>query len=76
MRAGVQPVLLPARDGRRRLAPKEDHVKVVAHFVVFISAVFRVVEAKLASEVLAEALHVTVGEQGTPAYRSTDDDVR
>lgn len=69
-------MLLPARDGRGRLAPKENSVKVVTHFVVFISAVFRVAEAKLASEVFAEALYVTVGEQGTPVYRSTDDDVR
>ena len=65
---GVQPVLLPARDGRGGLTSQEDSVKVVAHFVLLIAAVFRVTEAKLSGEVLAEALHVTVGEQGTPAY--------
>lgn len=68
MWAGVLPVLLPARDGRGLLTSKEDRVKVVAHFVVLISAVFRVIEAKLAGEVLAEALDITVGEQDTPGY--------
>lgn len=68
MWAGVLPVLLPARDGRSLLASKEDRIKVVAHFVVLISAVFRVIETKLAGEVLAEALDITVGEQDTPGY--------
>lgn len=59
-------VFLSASDRGRQLAPEVHPPNVVAHLVLFISAVFSVIIAQLTREIFTETGHRSIGEEYTP----------